>query len=77
MLEAFLCLCVTKKALQLPFFFCFFYNKIYNIFHSVNLNLFMVEFEKGQETARNSGTRWQVIEDSNMKIRGSKEVYFH
>ena len=37
----------------------------------------MVEFEKGQETARNSGTRWQVIEDSNMKNRGSKEVYFH
>ena len=37
----------------------------------------MVEFEKGEETARDSGTRWQVIEDPNMKIQGSKEVYFN
>ena len=73
--EAFLCLYVTQKALQFPLFFIFYIIFVIYICHIVDLTLFMVKFEKGLETARNSETIWKLIENSSMKIRGSKEVY--
>ena len=73
--EAFLRLCVTQKALQLPLFFIFSIIFVTYICNIVDLTLFMFKFKKGLETAKNSETRWKVIENSNMKIRGAKEVY--